>query len=53
MHLPDSTDIVSVAYLVCVDVIDPDALRGSYSYAAVVLVKCYMQQSRFVTAGTS
>jgi hypothetical protein len=51
-HLPDRTDIVSIAYLVCVDVIDPDALRGSYGDAAVVLVERYVQQSRFVTAGT-
>jgi hypothetical protein len=50
LNLPDSSNIVAVAYLVCVDVVDPNALGCSDSYAAIVLVECNMQQARFMAA---
>lgn len=42
-HVPYSPNVVSVAYLMRVDVIDPNALRGSNRNAAVVLVESYVQ----------
>jgi len=46
--LPNSSNVFSVAYLMCLYVVNTDAFGSTNGDAAVVLVESYVQQSLLV-----